>query len=93
MLPEAYGLHYIAHVVSKVLICLSCRMAKHYPTVSAEYTTAVEKARRKLRGLIAGMLIVLLLMTLVWYLLLAFTEILAGDDDRSLQSLYDLITT
>jgi hypothetical protein len=72
---------------------LEARMAKNYPTVSAEYATAVEKARRKLRGLIAGMLIILLFMTLVWYLLLEFTEILTGNDERSLQSLYDIITT
>jgi len=68
-------------------------MAKNYPTVSAEYTTAVEKARRKLRGLIAGMLIVLLLMTPVCYLLLEFTETITGNDERSLQSLYDLVRT
>ena len=28
-------------------------MAKNYPTVSAEYSEAVEKARQKLRALIA----------------------------------------
>jgi hypothetical protein len=72
---------------------LEAKMAKNYPTVSAEYTTAVEKARRKLRGLIAGMLIVLLLMTPVCYLLLEFTETITGNDERSLQSLYDLVRT
>jgi hypothetical protein len=30
-------------------------MVKTYPTVSAEYSKAVEKARQKLRALIAGM--------------------------------------
>lgn len=38
-------------------LMLFMRMVKTYPTVSAEYSKAVEKARQKLRALIAGMLV------------------------------------
>jgi L-ascorbate peroxidase len=42
-------------------------MAKNYPTVSAEYATAVEKARRKLRGLIAEKNCAPLIVRLAWH--------------------------
>jgi L-ascorbate peroxidase len=46
---------------------LEAKMAKNYPTVSAEYTTAVEKARRKLRGLIAEKNIAPIILRLAWH--------------------------
>jgi L-ascorbate peroxidase len=46
---------------------LEARMAKNYPTVSAEYTTAVEKARRKLRGLIAEKNCAPIIVRLAWH--------------------------
>ncbi|AQL07483.1 ascorbate peroxidase-like protein [Zea mays] len=42
-------------------------MAKNYPTVSAEYSEAVEKARRKLRALIAEKSCAPLMLRLAWH--------------------------
>ncbi|OEL34066.1 L-ascorbate peroxidase 1, cytosolic, partial [Dichanthelium oligosanthes] len=42
-------------------------MAKNYPTVSAEYQEAVEKARRKLRALIAEKSCAPLMLRLAWH--------------------------
>lgn len=43
-------------------------MVKKYPTVSAEYQKAVEKAKRKLRGLIADKNCAPLMLRLAYYL-------------------------
>uniref|UniRef100_A0A804LIC6 L-ascorbate peroxidase n=1 Tax=Zea mays TaxID=4577 RepID=A0A804LIC6_MAIZE len=42
-------------------------MAKNYPTVSAEYSEAVDKARRKLRALIAEKSCAPLMLRLAWH--------------------------
>ncbi|MDK0882659.1 hypothetical protein P5F54_15310, partial [Clostridium perfringens] len=42
-------------------------MVKKYPTVSAEYQKAVEKAKRKLRGLIADKKCAPLMLRLAWH--------------------------
>jgi L-ascorbate peroxidase len=42
-------------------------MGKHYPTVSEEYKKAVEKAKRKLRGLIAAKNCAPIILRLAWH--------------------------
>ena len=66
-------------------------MTKQYPTVSAEYQKTVEKARRKLRGLIAEKHCAPLMLRIAYDLSLSISQSLSfnGEDLLLVLTVYD----
>ncbi|KAE8700845.1 L-ascorbate peroxidase 1, cytosolic [Hibiscus syriacus] len=59
--------HLFTHLVTLAVTARKEEMTKCYPTVSEEYQKAVEKAKRKLRGLIAEKNCAPLMLRLAWH--------------------------